>query len=66
MLKKLTTTGVRKGLLGGSRAWTVVAVVAVGVRLLGRLARSEPEVVYCEELEPGQSLLIRHDAVSGG
>jgi hypothetical protein len=65
MLKKLTMTGLRKGLLGGDRAWTVVLVVAVGLRILGRLSRSEPEVVYCEELEPGQSLIIRHDAVTG-
>jgi hypothetical protein len=60
LLPKLQSVGIRRGLLGGSRAWTVVAVAALGLRLLRRLAGDGDEVVYSEELGPGESLLITH------
>jgi hypothetical protein len=50
--------GLRKGLLGGSRPWTVLWVVIAAVRILRRLLRDEPEVVYSEKLQPGQTLVI--------
>ena len=61
MVGFLLRQGFRKGVLGGSRRWLVVGGAALGVRLLGKLARREPEVVYCEELSPGESLVIAHD-----
>lgn len=64
LLPKLQSVGIRRGLLGGSRAWTVVAVASIGVRLLRRLA-GDREVVYSEELAPGESLLISHEADPG-
>jgi len=51
---------VRKGLIGGSKPWLILGAVAGGVRLLGRMAAREPEVVYCEKLEPGQRVVISH------
>lgn len=60
MLRTLARTGFRKGLIGGSRPWLILGAVAGGARLLGRMARREPEVVYCEPLEPGQRLVISH------
>ncbi len=60
MLRTLIRIGVRKGLIGGSRPWFVVGAAAGALRLLGRLAAKEPEVVYCEDLEPGQALVITH------
>ena len=60
MLGALTRLGIRRGLLGGSRAWMAVGVAAVAVRLLRRMASRGPEVVYCEPLDPGQRLLISH------
>lgn len=60
MLRTLFRTGVLKGLVGGSKPWLVVGAVAGGARLLGRMAAREPEVVYCEKLEPGQRLVITH------
>ncbi|MDP8936159.1 MAG: hypothetical protein M3O23_00120 [Actinomycetota bacterium] len=60
MLRMLLRTGVRKGLFGGSKPWLVVGALAGGVRLLGRMATREPEVVYCEKLEPGQRVVISH------
>jgi hypothetical protein len=73
VLSRLTRTGLRRGLLGGSRTWLVVGATAGGVRVLRRLARKEPRVVLCEELKPGEAMMIRHgtldeareEAVSG-
>ena len=58
MLKRLTRTGLRKGMLGGSRPWLVVGVAAGGLRLLGRILRKQPEVLYCSELAPGQAVVV--------
>ena len=35
-------------------------MVAGGLRLLKKMAKREADVVYCEELHPGQSLVIQH------
>ena len=61
MLRFLSRAGVLRGFLGGSRLWTVVGSVALGVRVLRKLAGSEPESVFTKELRPGDSLLITHD-----
>jgi hypothetical protein len=50
--------GLSKGVLGGSRPWLAVWVVLVGLRVLRRVLRDEPEVVYSEKLEPGETLVI--------
>jgi hypothetical protein len=59
MLKNLVRIGFAHG-IGGSRAWLTVGVVAGGLRLLRRMAKREADVVYCEELHPGQSVVIQH------
>ena len=59
MLKNLVRIGFARG-IGGSRAWLTVGVVAGGLRLLRRMAKREADVVYLEELHPGQSLVIEH------
>jgi hypothetical protein len=59
MLKSLVRIGFARG-IGGSRAWLTVGVVAGGLRLLRKMAKREADVVYCEELRPGQSLVIQH------
>lgn len=51
----------RRGFLGGSRGWTAVATLGIAMRVLRRITRDGPEVVYSEELRPGESLLISHD-----
>jgi hypothetical protein len=59
-----------RGLLGGSRPWTILWAVLATRRLLKRLLRDEPEVVYSEELRPGETLIIsgedRQPKVLGG
>jgi hypothetical protein len=60
MLRTLTRVGMRRGLLGGSRPWTMVLLVAGGLRLIQRMAEGK-EVVIREKLEPGTTLLITND-----
>ena len=60
MLRTLTRLGVYRGLLGGNRGWMALGAVAVGLRGLGRLAAKEPKVVFSEQLDPGQTLVITH------
>jgi hypothetical protein len=59
-----------RGLLGGSRPWTILWGVLAARRLLKRLLRDEPEVVFSEELRPGESLVIssqdREPRIVGG
>ena len=60
MLGFLLRQGFRRGVLQGSRPWLVVGGVALGLRLLRKIAGGEPEVVYSEKLAPGESLVIAH------
>lgn len=50
-----------RGPLGGSREWTIVWAVLVGVRVLRRLTRPKPEIVFRGEVRAGESLLISGD-----
>ena len=59
MLKTLVRIGFARG-IGGSRGWLAVGVVAGGLRMLRKMAKREPDVVYLEELHPGQSVVIQH------
>jgi hypothetical protein len=59
-----------RGLIGGSKPWTYLWVFLTARRLLKRVLRDEPEIVYSEELLPGQALVIsnaeREPKVIGG
>ena len=59
MLKTLVRIGFARG-IGGSRGWLAVGVVAGGLRMVRKMAKREPDVVYLEELHPGQSVVIQH------
>ena len=52
--------GLWDGLIGGSRLWMVLGGFAATVRLYKKVSGREPKVVYCEELRPGQTLVISH------
>lgn len=47
-----------RGLLGGSRPWTMLWVVLVARRVLRRLTRDEPEILYSEELRDGEAVVL--------
>jgi hypothetical protein len=59
-----------RGLLGGSKPWTYLWVLLSARRLLKRVFQDAPEIVYSEELLPGQALVIsnidREPKVLGG
>ena len=57
LLRRLTGTGLRRG-MSGSRAWLVVGVVTGGVRILRRLARDDEDVLYRTAIKPGDSFEI--------
>ena len=60
LLRMMLRNGLSKGLFGGSRPWLVLGGIAAGMRVLRKIAGSEPEVVYSEELQPGESVVIAH------
>jgi hypothetical protein len=62
LLRNLTRTGMRRGVLGGSRGWAIVWLAAFAIRKWG--IRRE-EVVYSESLEPGGRLTIVHEEPPG-
>ncbi|MGH9063332.1 MAG: hypothetical protein ACRDZQ_12945 [Acidimicrobiales bacterium] len=57
LLGPLARRGLRRGLLGGDRAWIAVWV---GVTLLRRLRRPGADLVYSERLHPGESVVVAH------
>lgn len=59
MLRSLVRIGLARG-IGGSRAWLAVGITAGGLQMVRRALKRQPDVVYCEELGPGQSLVIQH------
>ena len=51
---------VRNGLWGGRKHWTTLFAVLATVKLVRRLAGSTKEVVFTEELKPGEAFIITH------
>jgi len=45
-------SGLRKG-MSGSTPWMIVAIVAGGLRMLGRLAREDDAVLYRTAIKAG-------------
>lgn len=66
MLRYLYRRSQFRGLLGGSRGWTIVWAVLFGARLVKKATTREEKVVYSEKLRPGQTLVIRHEGSAGG
>ena len=62
LIRRLLRLGWRKGVVGGSPAWTAVGGLALLGFLAGRAWHREPEVVFSELLAPGQSLRITNEA----
>lgn len=57
----LMTKAVTNGFLGGSRFWTAVGTLGIAMKVLKKITRDDPEVVYSERLSPGETILISHD-----
>ena len=59
MLRWLRRIGLARG-IGGSRGWLALGLTAGGLQLARKAIKREADVVYSEELHPGQSLVIQH------
>jgi hypothetical protein len=59
MLSYLRRRAQMRGVVGGSRGWTILWAILMGARLLRRLTTDEEKVVYRHKLRPGESLVIR-------
>ena len=58
-VSRLGDTGMSRG-SRGEGAWLAVGLVVAGFRLMSRLGRRKREVVFSRELDPGETLEIRH------
>lgn len=58
MLPGITRFALQRGMAKGSRSWLMVGGLAVTLRLVRKLTKNEPEVVYSDELPVGRSLII--------
>ena len=47
-----------RGLLGGSRFWTVVWMAIATIGVVKRLTGDKPEIIYRSELQDNDSLVI--------
>ena len=61
MLTYLRRRAQLRGVVGGSRGWTILWAVLLGGRLLRRLTRDDPKVIFTRKLLPGEALVIRSD-----
>ena len=52
--------GWRRGVLQGNRAWTVVGGLALVGHLAGRAVPRREEIVFREQLAPGETFRITH------
>lgn len=64
VLSRLFRLGLRRGLMGGSRRWLFMGLMAGLGKLLARMAKSQREIVYREELKPGETVVIDHQAAA--
>ena len=62
MIKALFRLGLNRGILGGNRFLTMVAVVTGALRLIDKFMGNEPKTMYSQKLKPGQVLVISEPA----
>lgn len=61
LLDTARSLGLSRGVLGDSRPWLVVGGLAWGIKAFQWAWRPGPETVLREVLEPGETIVIRHD-----
>ena len=59
LIGRLMRSGLRKGLLEGSRSWLYVGVTAAALSVAKRLLTEPEETVFATELKPGQGIEVR-------
>jgi hypothetical protein len=63
LLRFLRRAGIERGFFEGKRSWMWLGGIAWGLHFLQRAAGRQMQVVYREELAPGESLVISREAV---
>jgi hypothetical protein len=61
LLRRGMREGWKRGVAGGNQAWTVLGAAALIGWLATRAMHREPEVVFSEKLQPGESIRIVHE-----
>ena len=57
----IRVNALRRGVFGGSRFWTAVFAAGLVGRWFGKVTkRGEMPVITSDDLQPGESLVIRH------
>ena len=57
--------GWREGVVNGSRPWLITGAIALAFRIVQRaVTKGEPQLVYREQLKPGETLVIAHQQPS--
>jgi hypothetical protein len=59
VVRRLARTGLRRGLLEGSRGWLMIGVAATAVGVARRVLVTRPETIYEGEVKPGRGIEIR-------
>ena len=59
LVGRLIKTGLRRGLMEGSRGWLYIGGTAVLLRVARRLLVEAPETVFETEIKPGQAIEVR-------
>ena len=62
MIAWLTIEAQRRALRGG-RTWATIWVVLLTLRLARRLLREKPEILFVEQLGPGDSVFVTNETV---
>lgn len=62
VLRQGMRRGFDRGVVQGNRGWVVVGGLALLGHLAGRALHREPEVVFSQQLKPGESVRITHEA----
>jgi hypothetical protein len=62
LVRVLLRQGWKKGVVGGNPAWTALGGVALIGYLAGRVLKRDPDVVFLEQIRPGESIRITHEA----
>jgi hypothetical protein len=53
--------GWQEGVIEGNQVWIIVGGAALLAHLAGRAMRRQPDLVFSELLEPGQSFIISNE-----
>lgn len=62
LVRVLLRQGWKRGVVGGNPAWTALGGAALIGYLARRVLKRDPEVVFLEQIRPGESIRITHEA----